>query len=352
MISTVAPSGSPYHRLLRSDPRHRWWRPLVVGLVATSLYLAVLVVICVVIIAVGLVVPSVELAVDRSWEGDLDLGDPVAFALLLGLLVLMLPALLLAARLTGSPVGLLSSVTGRLRFRWLGTATLLAFAVWAPVMAVSVALEAVTETLPVRQVTPTTGLALLVLTLTLVPFQAAAEEYVFRGYLSQLVGSWLRHPAFAVLLPVPLFVLGHGYDALGAVDVGTFAVFCGWLAWRTGGLEAAIAAHVANNVVLMSLAALGLSDPNATDTTALGLGVSIAMMAVFTVLVTRRASLLGITRNRAASLTRAENSVNEPTVADQPDLILEGPASMSRPTSSAVEGAAERPCRRPRRAGQ
>jgi membrane protease YdiL (CAAX protease family) len=302
MINTITPSGSPYHRLLRSDPRHRWWRPLLVGLVATGLYLAILVVILVVVVAVGLVVPSVELAVDRSWQGDLDLGDPVAFALLLGLLILLLPALLLATRLTGSrPAGVLSSVTGRLRFRWLGTAMLVAFAVWAPVMAVWVALEAATGTLVVRQVAPASSVALLVLTVALVPFQAAAEEYVFRGYLAQLVGSWLRHPAFAVLLPVPLFVLGHGYDALGAVDVGVFAVFCGWLVWRTGGLEAGIAAHVANNVVLMSLNALGLGDPNATDTTVLGLVVSIAMMAVFTVLVTRRAGSLGIARSRPAA---------------------------------------------------
>lgn len=301
MINTMPAAGTSYHRLARCDPRHRWWRPLVVGLVATSLYLGALVVVLVVVIAVGLAVPSVELAVDRSLASDLDLRDPVALALLLGLLALMLPALLLAERLTGSrPVGLLSSVTGRLRFRWLGRTMLLAFVIWAPVMAVWIGVEAATGTLPVRPVAPTTTVAFLVVTFALVPFQAAAEEYVFRGYLAQLVGSYLRHPAFAVVLPVPLFVLGHGYDTLGAIDVGVFAVFCGWLTWRTGGLEAAIAVHVANNVVLMSLSAVGLADPNATDTSALGLAGSVAMLAAFTVLVTRRADTLRITRTRPA----------------------------------------------------
>jgi hypothetical protein len=47
-----------------------------------------------------------------------------------------------------------------------------------------------------------------VVILLLVPLQAAAEEYIFRGYLMQSIGRWLRHPAFAILLPVPLFVLG------------------------------------------------------------------------------------------------------------------------------------------------
>ena len=60
---------------------------------------------------------------------------------------------------------------------------------------------------------------------------------------------------------------------------------------------------MANNVVLMSLSAVGLGDPNATDTSALGLAVSVALMATFTVLVTRRADTLGITRTRAAEVT-------------------------------------------------
>lgn len=316
MINSNEDPRTPYHRLARFDPRHRWWRPLVVGMVATGLYLGVAVVALVVLVGVGLAFPAVELAVTRSWESDLDLGDPVAFAALLGLVVLMLPALLLAQRLTGSrPVGLLSSVTGRLRFRWLGRATLLAFAIWAPAMAVWIGVEAATGTLPVRPVAPTTTVALLVLTLALVPFQAAAEEYVFRGYLAQLVGSYLRHPAFAVVLPVPLFVLGHGYGVIGAIDVGIFAVFCGWLTWRTGGLEAAIAVHVANNVVLMSLSAVGLGDPNATDTSALGLAVSVALMAAFAVLVTRRADTLTIARTRPAAVEDASTT----TASDVPE---------------------------------
>ena len=319
MITTAPSSGTPYHRLQRCDPRHRWWRPLVVGLVAVGLYVAAFFGVVVVVIGVALAVPSVELAVDRSLQGDLDSGDPLSLALLLGLLALLLPAFLVAARLTGSrPAGLISSVTGRLRLRWLRTATLLAFAVWAPVMAVWVGVEAAAGILTVREVAPTTSIALLLVTLALVPFQAAAEEYVFRGYLAQLVGSWLRHPLFAVLLPVPLFVLGHGYGTLGAVDVGLFAVFCGWITWRTGGLEAAIAAHVANNVVLMSLTAVGLGDPNATDTSVAGLVVSTVMMIVFTVLVSRRADASGILRSRPTS---AEVEAQEAVPAALPATV-------------------------------
>lgn len=295
--ASAVPAESTYHRLLRSQARHRWWRPLVVGLVAAGLHLAVLLALAVAVVVVGLVQPAVGVAVERFGAEDLDLTDPAALALMLGLIALMLPALLLATRLVGRhPVGLLSSVTGRLRSRWLRTVALTAFLVWLPAMAVAVGAEALTGTVQVREVAPLTTVVLLVLTLGLVPFQAAAEEYVFRGYLAQLVGSWLRHPVFAVLLPVPLFVVGHGYGPLGAVEVAAFAVMAGWLTWRTGGLEAAIAAHVANNVVLMAISAVGLGDPNATDTDTLGLAVSLATMALFTVLVTRQAGSRGVAR--------------------------------------------------------
>lgn len=312
---TVVPALS-YHQLASSDARHRWWRPLVVGLVAAGLYGALMVVLLIVGVLTSLAVPRVDTVLQRFFAEPLDLGDPVAFALLLASVALMLPALLVATRLTGSrPVGLLSSVAGRLRWKWLWTTTALAFAVWLPVMAAWLAYESVTGTLEVRQVAPATMITLLATTLLLVPFQAAAEECVFRGYLAQALGSWLRHPAFAVLLPVPLFVAGHGYGLLGAIDVGVFAVVCGWLAWRTGGLEAPIAAHVANNMVLMALSAVGLGDPNATNTTPAGLAFSLGLMAVFTVVAVRRADAMNIARTRSIPESSAQQQTAEAAMA-------------------------------------
>lgn len=66
--------------------------------------------------------------------------------------------------------------------------------------------------------------SMLVAVIVLVPFQAAAEEVVFRGLAMNIIGSWLKHPAWAVLIPVPFFVYGHLYDLPGLIDVGIFAV--------------------------------------------------------------------------------------------------------------------------------
>jgi membrane protease YdiL (CAAX protease family) len=183
----------------------------------------------------------------------------------------MIPALLLAVLVTGPrPVGYLSSVAGRLRWRWLARTAVMAFVVFIVTIGGTVALTEATD--PAEVSAPSNvGTRLVVaigLVLLLTPFQAAAEEYVFRGYVLQLVGSWTRFAVIPVVVSVPLFVAGHTYELWGLVDVGIFGLTAAVLTIRTGGLEAAIAAHTANNVVLFVLDALGMI--SATDDSGAG----------------------------------------------------------------------------------
>ncbi|CAO0837216.1 CPBP family intramembrane metalloprotease OS=Streptomyces microflavus OX=1919 GN=G3I39_06970 PE=4 SV=1 [Streptomyces microflavus] len=90
----------------------------------------------------------------------------------------------------------------------------------------------------------------------LVPFQAAAEEYVFRGWLVQVIGRAVRSPWPAVVLASLLFALAHGFGELsGFVLLLYSALWWGWLVIRTGGLEAVITLHAANNLLAFGLAA-------------------------------------------------------------------------------------------------
>ena len=106
-------------------------------------------------------------------------------------------------------------------------------------------------------------LGLLVVILLTTPLQAAAEEVGFRGYLSQAVASWVARPVVGALLAgavsAVLFALAHGLqDPWLFTDRLAFGLVASWLAWRTGGLEAPIALHIANNVVgLVYSAAIG-----------------------------------------------------------------------------------------------
>ncbi|MEV8254120.1 type II CAAX endopeptidase family protein [Rhodoglobus sp. NPDC076762] len=295
------PRSYPFHRLGRASANHRWWRPLVVAVVAIGFYLGFLLSLFLPLVIVALVFPAVGAWLDESNDAldAIDLSDPVTFGVVMLSIILMLPAIILANLLLGArPAGLLTSVAGRLRWRWFARCSGLAAAVCSGGMLVSFGVGMLTgQPVMVADVNPNLAL-MLVLVLLLVPFQAAAEEYIFRGYLMQTIGTWLRHPAFAILLPVPLFIVGHDYELLGMIDVGIFAIAAGWLTWRTGGLEAAVALHIVNNVLIFALGAWGLLDVNASDSTVGGLVVSLAITIVFVFVVVRDADHLSIARER------------------------------------------------------
>lgn len=111
----------------------------------------------------------------------------------------------------------------------------------------------------------------------LVPFQAAAEEYVFRGWMLQAVGACtlenakrrvgralsvvFRTPWPGIVVGSALFTSGHGYTGWGILDIFAFGAIAAWLAVRTGGLESSIALHVLNNLMAFLLpAAVGELD--------------------------------------------------------------------------------------------
>ena len=89
----------------------------------------------------------------------------------------------------------------------------------------------------------------LLLVLITSPLQAAAEEFFFRGYLQQTIGSLTGRSWVGIVSSALVFAVLHGGQnaALFVHRLG-FGLIAGVLVWATGGLEAAIAAHVVNNV--------------------------------------------------------------------------------------------------------
>ncbi|MGH8929339.1 MAG: lysostaphin resistance A-like protein [Egibacteraceae bacterium] len=232
-LQTAAPS-TPYHRLART-PLHRWWRPLVgtVVIAGFSLFLQI---------------------APFLFAGQLLLENPTALTAV-GLLAIAgaLPATLLVTRwVQWRPASTLSSVQGRLRRRWLtwcaGAAVLYLIPLSAVMFAMPAEFSGAGEELTwvgwQRFAVP----ALIVLLLA--PLQATAEEYVFRGWLLQGIGTYLRSPWPAVAGSSVLFALLHGGSAWAFVYYALFGAVLAALTVRTGGLEAGIALHVVNNTVL------------------------------------------------------------------------------------------------------
>lgn len=293
-----------YHRLARGTERYRWWKPLMVGLVSTVFYVGLVALAIILVAIMGLATPALWEPIEQFFaDPALDMRDPGTFTVGMISVALMLPAVLAAIRvvLGAKPMGLVSSVAGRIRWGWLLHCLGIAVVLYGAVIIGETAVQAVRGESLAPAFVNTQALPFLVLVLLLVPFQAAAEEYVFRGYFMQWLGAWFRHPALAIVLPVPLFTLGHQYELSGMIDVAFFAIVAGWLTWRTGGLEAAIAVHVVNNVGVFTLGAFGFVDLNATSSTTIDLVISLLLTAIFAIVAVKAADRMGIQRTRSVT---------------------------------------------------
>jgi membrane protease YdiL (CAAX protease family) len=208
----------------------------------------------------------------------------------------------------GMRIGWSSSVLGRLRWRLLPWYTLLALGTLGVGICVSLVLS-LAQGEEVGSPVASYGWLLLVVFLT-TPLQAAAEEYMFRGYLSQAVAGWVRRPlagaVIAALVSGTLFSLVHLPPDIPSF---LFYFFVGLAAsavvWLTGGLEAAIALHTVNNVVIFVLAgAMGedvlASTESAAGVTWFDVALTLVAMAIFVALVARSRRWL-----RPETLTRA-----------------------------------------------
>lgn len=155
-----------------------------------------------------------------------------------------------------------SSVVPRLRWGYLAICVGLSVVALLASLGVGLLLPLQAGDAPIGEVNDFTSQTrdFIIVILLLTPLQAAGEEYLFRGYLTQAFGSlvWGRRAsqALAVLVPALIFALFHGLSQDWPVffDRFAFGVVAGILVIRTGGLEAPIAMHVLNNFLAFGLA--------------------------------------------------------------------------------------------------
>ncbi|RUQ98158.1 CPBP family intramembrane glutamic endopeptidase [Labedella endophytica] len=100
-----------------------------------------------------------------------------------------------------------------------------------------------------------TTIAIILVNLVATPLQSAGEEIAFRGALIPAAGSWFRNTrvavAFGILLSGVLFALIHvTLDPWLLAYLFVFSACTAAIGLISGGLEAAMAFHVANNVLV------------------------------------------------------------------------------------------------------
>jgi membrane protease YdiL (CAAX protease family) len=143
-----------------------------------------------------------------------------------------------------------SSVAGGVRWRWLGECAVISLALMVVSSVVLYAIDGWPQGAPEKQ-----AVVLLLIVFLTTPFQAAGEEYFMRGWMTQTVGALFARPVVgavvAGLSSSTVFALAHGsQNAWLFADRFAFGAIASYLTWRTGGLEAAVAAHAVNNLVV------------------------------------------------------------------------------------------------------
>ena len=256
--------GTPYQHVVR-EPGRRWWRPFASFGVFAAVYLGISIamglVLGLVVVAGLSAAPDPEaLVTGVGLSGWTSVGALLAMNLALAALI---PSVLIANKVAHRrPAGYTHSVTGRFRFGWFGIVTAVLTPIWLLYVVIAWFLEPVPLFTHVESLGVTA--ALIAVCLLTTPLQAAGEEYFFRGWLVQNIGVAIPRPVVALVVPTVvsagLFALAHGsFDPWIIVSLAAMAVAACWLTWRTGGLEAAVALHTVNNVVIIvGQAALGV----------------------------------------------------------------------------------------------
>lgn len=195
-------------------------------------------------------------------------------------LACLIPISLLAARYgVGMPARYLVSVTGRVRWGY-------ALAVFGAALVVFNAAVWTLQRADMQHYAPQAGAAsFLVAMLLTSPLQAAGEEFFFRGLLQGAVGAATKNPALGIGISALIFAGLHGSQSLPLfLDRLAFGVIAGILVRATGGLEAGIAAHVANNLCAFTYAALFSTIATARTQSTVTWVQALADVAVFAVI--------------------------------------------------------------------
>lgn len=242
----------------RQFAAYRWYKPLIVVAVFAAAYvLAYLAVVTAAGLTGMLGGVSADDVISRFGGGydNMDVSDPVGSLINLGGVAAMIPALAVASLIVRDrPFSSYSSSRGGwshgVFFRCLPIAIITCA---VPIVVNSVIFE---HSGSFRNSFTAAGLAVF---LVLVPLQCIAEEYVFRGLVTQTLGSWFRFPLVALLIQALGFAALHPYNLYGRIAVFASGLGMGLAAWLGRGIEVSSALHIVNNITVFTLSSLNLS---------------------------------------------------------------------------------------------
>lgn len=244
----------------RQFTSYRWFKPIITGILFFTIYMILYLLWIDVVSIIGRSATGAEgITLDSlltTGYDEMDMADPLRSAVDLGGLAIAIPALWLASVIVRDrPLSSYQSSRGgwnRKVFWRCIPAALLVNAL--PIIILDVVVNKGYENFTVRF----TAVSFIVLTV-LGPLQCIAEEYMFRGFVMQTLGSWLRIPVIAVIIQSVLFAAGHPYNRLGQISIFCTGLIFALCAWIGRGIEVSSALHIANNMTIFYLQGLGMT---------------------------------------------------------------------------------------------
>ena len=235
----------------RTFENYKWYKPLLTIIVSIILFLVFQTILIVVFSSIyGFDTIS---GMVRGGYNTLNTSDASVYFSYLSIAI-FLPSLYLASRIVHDrPFSSYSSSRGGWNWKLYFKCLIIPIIVYIIVTAIAIVLG-IEKGGGKTQVSAIT----LILCLILIPVQCIAEEYIFRGFVMQTLGSWFKMPIIALIIQTVAFAILHLYNSSGIVGVAVTGFILGFLAWRTNGLEAGAALHSINNLTGFYLVILGL----------------------------------------------------------------------------------------------
>ncbi|KXZ59644.1 CAAX amino terminal protease self- immunity [Brevibacterium ravenspurgense] len=287
-FETPAPEqrNEPFENHYRTT-HNRWWMGLVGIIAIVIVYFAVSIVGG--IIAVAIDVATGATSQEDAMAGKINNTPLLLLTVNLSLIVGGLVALLAHRILHKQPWSRMFSVLPRMRWKWWGLS--LACTVPLFVLYIGVGLLFAKSAFLGSGDSSFTfdgmALAYLLIIVLTTPFQAAAEEVMFRSYIPRVFGAWFPRTGgiIGVIVATILFTIAHeASDPWLWAYYAVFGLALAALTHFSGGIEAPTVIHAVNNVTMLIIALFAGSMSNAFDR-GVGSGGAFMMFPMVSVIV-------------------------------------------------------------------
>ena len=250
-----SPKSYKYATFPRQFLSYRWFKPILVALL-TGVFMIVFQVILFLTAYIWSGDPNFANSFGDTYESMNIFTGPGALVEFGGIGVIV-PALALATLIVRDrPFSSYSSSRGG--WNWGGFVKCLGIA--AALMGILTIVQFALSPEDIGAPTVQFSMASLVVCLLLIPLQCLAEEYLFRGFVLQTIGSWTKLPVVAVLVSAAVFAAGHAYNSIGLIAVFINGIVWAVLTLKTRGIEASSAMHIVNNLLCFGLTGFGLTE--------------------------------------------------------------------------------------------